>query len=111
MRNKFSLQFIHMQVSNHIYKWGASARECFPIQFTNSFLPLLGAFLYNPTAETTKLNIVTSHHHVLIVQGVDYHHVLQIEKNSMEMQCMIMRADSAEPPTILLPENDSHAAC
>ena len=56
----------------------ASSRDCFPIQFTISFLPLSGAFLYNPTAETIKLKSVTSRHQALTVQGVEYHHVLQI---------------------------------
>ena len=69
---------------------GASARDCFPIQFTNSFLPLSGAFLYNPIARPAELKAITSHHQALPVQRVDYCHVLQIETNIMEMQRMIM---------------------
>ena len=42
------------------------------------FLPLSGAFLYNPIAETTELESVTSRHQALTVQGVDYRHILQI---------------------------------
>ena len=61
-----------------VLQMGASDRECFPIQFTNSFLPLSGVFLYNPTTDTTELKIVTSHYHALTVQGVDYRHLLQI---------------------------------
>ena len=56
---------------------GASARDCFPIQFTNSFLPLSGAF-YNPNAETTELKVVTSLHQALTVKRVDYRHVFTI---------------------------------
>ena len=37
-----------------LLQMGASTQDCFPIQFSNSFLPLSGAFLYNPNAEATK---------------------------------------------------------
>ena len=77
MKNS-SFTAIYSYIGINFYKWGASAQECFPIQFTNSFLPLSGAFLYNPIAETIELKIVTSCHQVLIVQGVDYFHILQI---------------------------------
>ena len=43
--------FIHMYQA---LQMGALALYYFPIQFTNSFLPLSGAFLYNPNAETTE---------------------------------------------------------
>ena len=69
--------FIHMYQS---LQMGASARNCFPIQFTNSFLPLLGAFLYNPIAETTELKAVTSNHQALTVQGVDYRHIYKYKQ-------------------------------
>ena len=75
---KSSFTTIYSYTGIKFYKWGASARECFPIQFTNSFLPLSGAFLYNPIVETTKLKAVTSCHQALTMQGVDYHHILQI---------------------------------
>ena len=74
--------FIHKYQS---LQMGASAQDCFPIQFTNSFLPLLGAFLYNPNAETTESKTVISCHLALTVQRVDYRHILQIKTNIMEM--------------------------
>ena len=37
-----------------LLQMGASTRDCFPIQFSNFFLFLSGAFLYNPNAETTE---------------------------------------------------------
>ena len=37
-----------------LLQMGASTWDCFLIQFSNSFLPLSGAFLYNLNAETTK---------------------------------------------------------
>ena len=37
-----------------ILQMGASTQDCFPIEFSNSFLPLSGAFLYNPNAETIE---------------------------------------------------------
>ena len=48
-------------------QWRASARECFPIQPTNSFLPLSGVYLYYSSADTTELKIVISHNHVLTI--------------------------------------------
>ena len=70
----------HCNLFIHRYQalqMGASAQDCFPIQFTNPFLPLSGAFLYNPIAKTTEQKAVTSHHQALTVQRVEYHHILQ----------------------------------
>ena len=53
----------------------ASTRDCFPIQFSNSFLPLSRAFLYNPNVETIESKTVTSFHPALTVQRVDYRHI------------------------------------
>ena len=59
-------------------QWRSSALECFPIQSTNSFLPLSEVYLYYSNDETTEQKSVTSHYHVLTIQEVEYRHVLQI---------------------------------
>ena len=67
---------------------GASAQDCFPIQFTNPILPLLGVFLYNPNAETTESKIVMSSHPALTTQRVEYRHVFTIiNKHHGDVAC------------------------
>ena len=67
----FLCNFIHNTGIKSYLQWRASALECFPIQPTNSFLPLSRVYLYYSNAKTTELKIVTSHCHALTVQGVE----------------------------------------
>ena len=43
----------------------------FPNPTNSPFLPLSGVYLYYSNAETIELKIVTSHYHMLTVQGVE----------------------------------------
>ena len=77
MNESLPLQF-YSYTGIKLLQMGASTRDCFPIQFSNPFLPLSGSFLYNPNAETTESKIVTIRHSALTVQRVGYRHILQI---------------------------------
>ena len=53
VNDSLPLQF-YSYIGIKLLQMGALAWDYFPIQSTNSFLPLSGAFLYNPNAETTE---------------------------------------------------------
>ena len=53
VNDSLPLQF-YSYTGINLLQMGASTRDCFPIQFSNSSLPLSGEFLYNPNDETTE---------------------------------------------------------
>ena len=54
----FLYNFIHNTGIKYYLQWRALALECFSIQPTNSFLPLLGVYLYYSNGETTEQKLL-----------------------------------------------------